>query len=53
MTDLKSQLEASLALEAAKRELVSWYYSDNVDPTVEALVRRALQAGFEIGAKRD
>lgn len=49
MNDLRQQLEASLALEAAKRELIDWYNTKNVDPTVEALVKRALERGYEIG----
>lgn len=53
MTNLRDQLEASLALEAARVELLTWHATKNVDPTVEALVRRALQVGYEIGAKHD
>lgn len=51
MTNLRDQLEASLALEAARLELLAWHATKNVDPTVEALVRRALQVGYEIGQK--
>lgn len=53
MSGLRTQLEASLALEAARVELLTWHATKNVDPTVEALVRRALAKGYEIGAKRD